>query len=182
MLKKVFYLISIISLLLITGCTKEIPENVLLNVDKSITFNMLIKQPSSYKGKTVLAGGEIINSINESDDNTSLEIMELPLDSDYKPKIGDKSFGRFIALYKGYLETHIFRPGRLVTVVGIVNESKKGNIGSMSYTFPVIDITYIKLWPIVHKSNIPAYSFGFGFGYGMGPFPPWYYPYYPLWY
>ncbi|MGC8756715.1 MAG: Slp family lipoprotein, partial [bacterium] len=111
-----------------------------------------------------------------------LEIMQLPLDSDYKPKTGDESSGRFIALYKGYLETHIFSPGRLVTVVGTVNGSKKGTIGSMSYNFPVIDITYIKLWPIVQKRNIPAYSFGVGFDYGVGPFPPWYYPYYPLWY
>jgi outer membrane lipoprotein len=183
MVKTISYILLAISLVAVTGCTKEIPENVISNVDQSITFSMLIKDPSAYQGKTVMAGGEIISSANESSGNTSLEIMELPLDSDYKPGKGDKSSGRFIASYKGYLETHIFRPGRLVTVVGTVAAPKKGAIGSMSYVFPVIDATYIKLWPIVKTSNLPAYSIGLGFDYGPGMFPPWgYYPYSPFWY
>jgi outer membrane lipoprotein len=178
MIKKIGYVLFMIFLIAMTSCAKAIPENVLLNIDKSITFNMLIKEPSAYKGKTVICGGEIIRSANENDGNTSLEIMELPLDSDYKPEKGDKSSGRFIALYKGYLETHIFSPGRFVTVVGVVAEPKKGTIGNMSYTFPVLDITYIKLWPIEQHYNVsPAYSLGFGFNYGPGPFPPWYYPF-----
>ncbi len=183
MVKTISYMLLAISLIAVTGCAKEIPENVISNVDKAITFNMLIHDPSTYKGKTVIAGGEIISSANESNGHTSIEIMELPLDSDYKPRKGDKSAGRFIASYKGYLETHIFRPGRFVTVVGVVADAKKGTIGSMPYVFPVIDITYIKLWPIVHKSTVPAYSVGFGFDYGPPMFPPWgYYPYGPFWY
>ncbi|MCL4469248.1 MAG: Slp family lipoprotein [Deltaproteobacteria bacterium] len=183
MIKTLSSMLLVISLIAVAGCAREIPENIISNVDTAITFSMLIKDPSGYKGKTVMTGGEVISSVNESSGTTSLEIMELPLERDYKPEKGDRSSGRFIAVYPGYLETHIFRPGRFVTVVGVVEAPQKGTIGSMPYVFPVIDTTYIKLWPIVHRSNLPAYSIGLGFDYGPSLFPPWgYYPYGPFWY
>ncbi len=180
MVKTICYTLLAVALFAASGCAPGIPKDVLSNVDKSITFSMLMSDPSAHKGKTVLAGGAIVGSTNESSGYTQLEVMQLPLDSDYEPEKGDRSEGRFIVLYKGYLETQIFGPGRLVTVVGTVDESKKGTVGSMTYSFPVIESTYIKLWP-VPRNPVPVYSVGLGFDYG--PFPPWwYYPYGPPWY
>lgn len=180
--KTIGYAVLVVMLLAASGCAPGIPANVLTNVDQSITFRMLIQDPSAYEGKTVVAGGVIVKSTNEKSGNTRLEIMELPLDSYYEPLKGDRSNGRFMAVYKGYLETRIFEPGRFVTVVGTVAESTSGTVGNMTYTFPVIGATYIKLWPVQHNPA-PVYTFGFGFDYGPFAFPPWwYYPYGPVWY
>jgi outer membrane lipoprotein len=179
--KTISYPILVILLLAAYSCAPKIPKSVLSNVDKSITFNMLITNPSEYTGKTVITGGEIISAINQSNGDTRIGILEFPLDNDYKPQKGDRSKGRFIVLYRGYLETKIFRPGRLVTVVGTVGETKKGTIGSMSYTFPVINSTYVKLWPAKQHNPMPIYPIGSGFSYAPYMLPPWgYYPYEPL--
>ncbi len=182
MSKRAGYIMLIaIVLLAASGCSTAIPENALSNVDKSITFAMLKANPSAYKDKTILVGGEIIKSTNKHNGTTQLEVIEFPLDNEYRPRKGDKSDGRFIVVYKGYLETEIFKPGRFVTVVGIVGENKKGTIGNMPYNFPEIDVTYLKLWPLTHTENMPAYSIGLGFDYGPYIYPPyWYYPYSPF--
>ncbi len=179
--KTIGYPILVILLLVAYGCAPKIPKNVLANVDKSITFTMLISNPSEYTGKTVITGGEIISAINQSNGDTKIGILEFPLDSDYRPLKGDRSNGRFIVLHKRYLETKIFGPGRLVTIVGTVGETIKGTIGSMPYTFPVINSTYIKLWPIKQHNPMPIYPIGIGFSYAPYMLPPWgYYPYEPL--
>ncbi len=183
MIKTLRYMLLVIAAVSVAGCTREIPKQVLSNVDPAIRFNMLIADPSAYIGKTVMAGGEIVNSVNTSSGVTSVEIMQLPLDTDYRPERGDRSDGRFIASYNGYLETQIFRPGRYVTVVGVVAPPHKGAIGSMPYVFPIITTTYIKLWPLHTGSDLPAYSIGLGFDYGPAFYPPWgFYPYGPFWY
>ncbi len=180
--KTMVYTLLAIALLTAAGCVPAIPREVLSGVDRSITFGMLIRGPAAYKGKTVMVGGTIVKSTNEGSGYTRLEVMQLPLDSDGAPMTGDRSEGRFMILYKGYLETKIFGPGRLVTVVGTVGGSKKGTVGSMAYEFPVIDSTYLKLWPVAARP-VPVYSIGIGFD--EGPFPPWWYypsPYSPFWY
>ncbi len=183
MVKTLLYTLLALALAAVSGCTRGIPKQVLSNVDPAISFNMLITDPSAYTGKTVMAGGEIITSANTSSGVTKMEIMQLPLDSDDKPEHGDQSGGRFIATYSGYLETHIFSPGRNVTVVGVVAPPHKGTIGSMPYVFPVIHATYIKLWPRPSTTSLPAYSIGWGVGYGPGFYPSWgFYPYGPFWY
>ena len=181
MSKTISYIILAFVLLAASSCTPKIPKRVLSNVDKSITFNMLITNPSAYTGKTVIAGGEIIRAINQNNSYTTIEILEFPLDNEYKPQKGDRSNGRFIVQHKGYLETKIFGPGRLVTIVGTVGKRKKGTIGTMSYTFPVIDSTYIKLWPIKQRNPMLIYPIGIGFSYAPYMLPPWgYSPYEPF--
>ncbi|MCL5276580.1 MAG: Slp family lipoprotein [Deltaproteobacteria bacterium] len=180
--KTIAYTLLAIALLTTSGCVPAIPREVLSSVDRSITFGMLIREPAAYKGKTVMVGGTIVKSTNEGSGYTRLEVMQLPLDGDGTPMRGDRSGGRFMVLCKGYLETRIFGPGRLVTVVGAVDGSKKGTVGSMAYEFPVIDSTYLKLWPVPARP-MPVYSIGIGFD--EGPFPPWGYypyPYGPFWY
>lgn len=180
--KTIRYVLLAVIAIAASGCVPEIPKEVLSNVDTTITFKMLKINPTEYTGKTIITGGEIVSATNQSNGDTALEIIEFPLDSDYKPQKSDQSSGRFIVSYKGYLETKIFAPGRLVTIVGTVGESHKGTIGSMPYTFPLVSSTYVKLWPI--KPNpVPVYSLGFGLDYAPYMAPPWwYYPYGPLMY
>lgn len=175
--KKLVYIIVLLVTFGITACATSIPKTVLSNVDKVITFKMLITDPASYRNKIVMLGGEIVSSKNETNNTTSLEVIDFPLKSDYKPRMGDHSDGRFIAVNNGYLETEIYKPGRLVTIVGSVTGTKEGKIGDMKYNFPVINITYIKLWHIHHKEYLYQYPYPM-FYFGPNFYPPWwYYPY-----
>ncbi len=178
--RKIEYAGLVIALLVASGCVPAIPGKVLSNVDRSITFGMLNADPSAYKGKMVMVGGSIVKATNEKNGYTRLEVMQLPLDTDEEPITGDRSYGRFMVLCKGYLETKIFSPGRLVTVVGTAGEVQKGTVGKMPYEFPVIASTYLRLW------RVPRRPIRFGFGIDYGPPPPWWYypyPYYgPFWY
>ena len=51
----------------------------------------------------------------------------------------------------------------LITVVGTLNGSKVLPIGELKYTYPVVDLIEIKLWPKGMQTQ-PMIHFGIGVG------------------
>jgi outer membrane lipoprotein len=154
------------------GCAHVISTEVREQVSKDITFKEVRQNPDGYKGKMVLWGGTIINTKNQKS-GTLIEVLEKPLDVVGQPEAGDRSGGRFLALYNGFLDDAIYANGRDVTVAGEVIEKRTIPLGETEYTYPLISIREIHLWP--EKSNER-------FGPYYGPY--WYYPYWydPWWY
>src|SRR5688500_12368899 len=68
-------------LLLVTvSCASReyaIPEPIASQIDTSLTFDQLQAAPTSYVGKVVALGGEVVN-VKRLRDGTSMEILQLP--------------------------------------------------------------------------------------------------------
>jgi outer membrane lipoprotein len=114
-----FKWIASLSLLWLAGCTAAISSETLKDVDQSIPFEAILKDPEAFQGKTVLLGGDIIETENFPD-KTLIIILQRPLNSQTKPSGEDKSKGRFIVSVPEFLDPSIYGQGRQITVVGTV--------------------------------------------------------------
>jgi outer membrane lipoprotein len=88
--------------------------------------------------------------------------LAYPLDVDQRPDAEKKPLGRFLAEQDGYLETSDFTQGRLITVRGTLKDKRKGYIGDVEYTYPVVRINQLHLWSKQRDFSEPRIQFGIG--------------------
>ena len=148
-------------------CAPVIAPEVLKNVDQSISFEQLLKDPESYKGRTVLLGGDIIETHNLPE-KTRMIVLQRSLGYRKKPDPGSPSKGRFMVSVPEFLDPDIYRRGRKVTVVGSVAGKEVRPLGEIQYTYPLIEKTELYLWPTEEPSPTqPSVHFGIGIGIGL---------------
>jgi len=95
---------------LLWGCAHVISKEIRSAVDEEITFGELRRDPTAYRGKTVLFGGVIVRSLIEKE-GTLLELYQTRVNREGKPIDLDRSEGRFLAFYEGFLDNEIYRNG-----------------------------------------------------------------------
>jgi outer membrane lipoprotein len=160
------WLLSMAAVLLLAGCAHVISKPVLNEVDRNATFAQVVKAPDDYKGKTVLFGGDIIETKNLPD-KTVIAVLQRPLSRRGQPAGVDVSEGRFIILTSGFLDPAIYSPGRQVTVAGKVLGKEVYPMGEIQYAYPLIEKQELFLWPVARPASAePRWHFGFGVGTG----------------
>lgn len=138
-------IVALIVAALFTGCAPAALREVSREVTPGITVVQVASDPAPFIGKKVLWGGIIVSSENLAKE-TRLDIVEIPLTKVMRPGNPDRSRGRFIALHKGFLDTAIYANGREITLAGEIAGTRKGKIGEMDYTFPVLKGIKLHLW------------------------------------
>ncbi len=152
-------------LFLLTSCgPKIIPDEFEAKIDKSLSFEMIIQNPEPHIGKRILVGGEIIET-HVYQDGSEIEILQKPLDSGRVPRFTDKSLGRFFLRHTTFLDPEIYKSGRRITVVGVVQGSKARQIAQAIRTYPILENDYHRLWPYGSGYN-DDHSLRFHFGFG----------------
>jgi outer membrane lipoprotein len=127
-------------------------------VDQHLSFRDLQSDPDRFKGTWAMLGGNII-AVKNKEDNTSIEVLQKPLDSDGRPLDTDYSEGRFLIHTVQYLDPAVYQPGRPITIIGEVSGHMIMDIDKMSYRYPLLDEKFIYLWkPSAH----PQLFFGIG--------------------
>lgn len=153
----------------LVGAVSCVPfsRNIMDQVDPTLAFGVVQKDPSAFQGKTVLWGGIIVETLNRADE-TLIKVRQTDLDYQTRPTNLDRSQGRFLIQYIGFLDPAIYKDGREITVAGQITGKEVFPLGNLQYTYPVVTAKEIYLWEIM----IPYQPF----------YPPWYYgPYYPWW-
>lgn len=135
------------------------------DVVTSLTPQQAVSEGTMQRDKLVLWGGMIINSTN-LEDQTRIEVLAYPLDSDHYPQTDQAPYGRFLLLHDGYLETVDYAPGRRVTVVGRFDGTRSGKVDQSEYTYPVVQAQQLHLWPKGEKGNTRLH-FGIGVMFGL---------------
>jgi len=163
---KTKYFIPVL-LILIVSCT-PFSREVMQEVKRDITFGEVAKAPETFKGEAVIWGGVIIETIPRTGD-TLLIIRQTELDFLKRPRNLDKSEGRFIIQYQGFLDPAIYSKDREVTVAGIIEGKEERLIGEHRYAYPVVKSRALNLWE--KWEDTPYY------------YDPWYYwnPFYNPW-
>lgn len=163
------FILVIALMLLLAGCAHVISKEVLQDVDTSVSFVQLSKDPEAYTGKTVLLGGVIVKTVNKQE-GTLLEVYQTRLDREGRPTDIDRSEGRFLGLYQDFLDSEIYKQGRQVTIAGTVQGERTQPLGEIEYRYPYLLITELHLWeeekPVQHE----PYPYPLGL---------WYDPWYP---
>jgi outer membrane lipoprotein len=157
-----------------SGCAPVISKGLRAQVDKEIRFEEVIQDPDAYQGKIVLWAGVIIGAKNRKE-GTLIEVLEKPTDMVGRPKDVDRSRGRFLALYDGYLEVAIYAQGREVTVAGEITGKRVLPLDEIEYTYPVISVKEIHLWSPKSEDRFYPYPY-----WHYHPWW-WYYPYWGPW-
>ena len=160
--KDAVYILCISLMMLVMGCTAGISQQSRSKVTYKGTFSALQKTPVAYKGEVVMLGGRIIET-NTSSTLSELAVLQLVLGSGGRPKDPDQSEGRFIVQTQTTLDPEIYQKGMLITVAGTITGSKILAIGDFKYTYPIVELIEIKLWPKGMQTR-PAVYFGIGVG------------------
>ncbi len=127
------------------GCVTMMDLGEFNSVDRNITLREVVNNPENYVGKLVLWGGKILKVTNKKE-GTLIEVLQLPLDRNGRPRDIDKSAGRFLVLQAGYLDAAIYRKGRLITVVGEVQGVKSKPLDEIQYDYPFLIARKLHLW------------------------------------
>jgi outer membrane lipoprotein len=164
-------LLTIIALLVMfAGCasTQEAEK-------QGLTFLEVKAAPDSFQGQPAVFGGKVLTARRQKD-GTRIEILQLPLDRSSRPVYDlTQSQGRFIAIYREFLDPATIPPGTRVTVTGQVASSVTLPLDETDYTYPVLNINRVQVWDM--SENISRRMRPY-----MGPSPYWGGPYWgPYW-
>ncbi len=132
--------------LLLQGCSYAISPDVSRTADRTITFEHLQSDPPSFKGKTVILGGQI-DQIRHVKNGTLIEIIQKELDYWGRPRRTDRTGGRFIVHQPRSLDVLVFAPGRDITIAGEITGAEERSLDESAILYPLINAREIKLWP-----------------------------------
>lgn len=113
-------------------------------------------QEKEMIGKTVRFGGSIISTIPQQNGTTCFIVLGLKLNAVGEPySVKPANFvGRFIACAKVYYDPGIYQKDRKITFVGKIAGVKKEKVGDFTYTYPLIDVKSLYLWPKPEKNYL----------------------------
>jgi len=131
-------------------------------VEAHLSFQALLQDPEAYEGKTVMYGGEIIQTRAQAND-AWVEVLQKPLDWQYRPQPGDVSYGRFLVHFSSFQDPAIYAPGRQITVIGEVRGKIVQKINELDYSYPLIEAREHRLWRAEALGG-PFFHFGIGVG------------------
>ena len=147
---------------LLAGCASGnvVPPALQAQLDKTLTFPQLREAPDSYRGHLLVLGGEVL-SAKRLKEGTRIEVLEIPLDRSLQPEMDrTTSRGRFFAVQKEFLDPATIPPGTRLTIVGEVTGSVADKLDETDYTYPMVEIKSLKVWPSGETfSRIPYYYY-----------------------
>jgi len=160
--KQAVYILGISFIMLVMGCAAGISQQSRSKVMYNGSFSALQKTPDVYKGEVIILGGRIIET-KASSPLSELTVLQLALGSSGRPENLDQSEGRFIVQTNQLLDPAVYQKDMLLTVVGTLKGSKVLSIGGFEYTYPLVELIEIKLWPKGMQIR-PIIHFGIGVG------------------
>jgi outer membrane lipoprotein len=160
----------LLSLILLSGCAHVISKDLRTKSDLFLTLSQVRQNPETFKGKWVVWGGEIIETVNQKEGTTQIEVFQRPLGWRGEPKETTVSEGRFLILADQYLDPYVFRRGKKITVAGEMIGEKIKPLGEMDYRYPIVSSKQIYPWPEYDYQPYPYYYYdpGWGYPYGWG--------------
>ena len=150
MVKKIYFYILFFSFIFTSGCAHVIQKDLRAKADPSLTFGEVVKNPNNYKEKTVIWGGEIIQTLPQKDETVLIEVLEWPLGWRGEPRRTVSFQGRFLVFVKEPLDLSPYKRGAKITVAGEIQGAILGqkieSLGDIAYRYTIISSRQIHLW------------------------------------
>jgi len=149
----------------LSGCVHVISKDLRIKSDPSLTLSQVRQNPDTFKGKLVVWGGEIIETVAQKDATTQIEVYQRPLGWRGEPRETYPSEGRFLVLYDKYLDPYLFRNGKKITVAGEIIGEKIKPLGGSRFSNNKISRKQIYLRPEYYYYSYPYYYYDPWWGY-----------------
>lgn len=156
----------VIVVLFMVGCAPVISKQVREQVRPDVTFREVLNDPERYKGQMIILSGIVVETENTKE-GTLLQVLQRPAGFRGKPKDVDDTGGRFLALDSRYLDGNVFTRGRAVTIAGVVQGEQILPLDETEYSYPLVYVKELYLWPDErgYGTPYPSWHIGFGLGY-----------------
>jgi outer membrane lipoprotein len=145
-----FYLLLLATL---PGCVRAISDETRKLVDPAVTFAALKADPTPYMGRHIMVGGRIA-AVKNTGEGGQLEIVQFDIDDSGVPLVNGRSGGRFLAVSVDFLDSMVYKPGRMITLVGEVKGKKSVPLDELDYTYPVLAIRETHLWRMTEYDQL----------------------------
>lgn len=176
---KKLIVLMLLTLAALAGCAHVISDESRRLVDPALTYGRLKEDPDAQVGRYVMLGG-MIAGVKNAREGGQIEVVQVRLDDSGTPEDPYYSEGRFLATTDKFLDSLIFKPGRLVTIVGEVKGKKTLPLDEVDYTYPVIAVREIHIWKNYDTERgyqyPPPYYYYDPYYYGFWPGPWWHRP------
>jgi outer membrane lipoprotein len=116
-------------------------------VDTALSFEDLVHHPEDSIGLNVILGGYVLEVTNRHE-KTTLMLLQAPLGFQDQPGQRDRSKGRLIVEYPGFLDPAVYGEDRKVTVGGRILEGGSRGEEGAPYPFLRIAAAEVHLWPV----------------------------------
>ena len=158
----------LITLAILSGCASTPPTAISKVPVDNPSLARVRMDIDSFVGAEVRWGGVIARVENKAS-HTWIELVRHKLSDRGKPRSNDRSDGRFIASFEGFIDPVVYEVGRPLTVVGSIEGKIERPIGEYDYLFPIVAVEGSYLWKTESRLRDPYY------------YPPPYW-YYDLWF
>jgi len=145
------------------GSAPPFPRELLERTDREPDLKALLREPERSAGRLVMLGGAIVETRNLRN-ATEVEVLQQPLDSEGRPRPGDRTSGRFLIMTPRFLDAAVYHRGRGVTVIGETAGTTVRPLGLAEYRYLVLTEQALHLWPY---STGPRFSIGIGMYHGF---------------
>ena len=164
--------VFVVMMVVLGGCASKPPAAISKIPDENPSLTRVRMDIDSFVGTEVRWGG-VIAKVENKASHTWIELVRHKLSDRGKPRSNDKSDGRFIASFEGFMDPVVYEVGRPLTVVGTIDGKIERPIGEYEYLFPIVTVDGSYLWKATAKIRDPYYY----------PPPYWYYDfrYYHRW-
>ncbi len=159
-------------LVAVQGCANYPISEPFRTQASPLPIGQALQNPNAAKGMLVIWGGRILRTANDPN-GSRIYVLELPLDSEERPRENAASGGRFIIRSASFLDPEVYKADRLVTLAGEITGVQAEPIDKLQYTYVVLTIREIHVW-----RRVPAYEpypgpWGWRWG-GWRAYPGWY--------
>lgn len=123
-----------------------VPLELEEEIDATVSFADLQRDPREYVGRTVMLGGNVIRA-KRTAAGTELEVLQLPTEKE-GPLSEDRlrSEGRFLAVREAFLDPASLPEGTPITVIGTVKGETTRQLDETDYTYPILEVRHIIDW------------------------------------
>ncbi|MFO8156145.1 MAG: Slp family lipoprotein [Pseudomonadota bacterium] len=150
-------LLAATTLVLLAGCASTVPEPIRTAPTGAPELSEVRAAPEEHRGAPVRWGGMVLG-LDHLETGSRVEILARPLETSGRPREGDRSAGRFMARFPGFIDPAVVTPGRAITVVGSLNGTLSRTIDAFEYTYPVVEVTDHHLWaPRMERHEEPIW-------------------------
>ncbi len=162
--KKIYIYPLLFLFSLVLGCAPVISTELKAGADTSLSFKTVQENPEGYKGKIVLWGGRIVQTLPQEDGTTLIEVLEWPLGFWNEPRQSVAFQGKFLLMVKEPLDLSDYRRGKRITIAGEIQGAMEGSkikdLTDSTYRYPVVLEKEMHVWkyPFYAYSNVPDYS------------------------
>lgn len=146
----------IFAIAILGGCASKPPAAISKIPSENPSLTIVRMDIDSFIGSEVRWGG-MISKVENKATETWVELVRQKLRENGKPRTNDKSDGRFIASFEGFVDPVVYELGRPLTVVGTIEGKTQRPIGEYDYIFPIVSVEGSYLWKAQSQVSDPYY-------------------------